>query len=337
MKNVFILSIVVIFGLSCTEDNPVNPTINFNYDLEIELSTSGNLYTDSCPDCQNDPETINFKITLTNGNKLASDKVITVYSEPANDLTPDNLELDIPPVTTSTSGLASVSYNDNGYPGNFYVIASFTDLETDSTIYDTSQIAILPYYLKVENVILDNAAEITDTDDTEVIPITTKVFDADGNPLENMSVKFESDDSNTVDAYFTPNKTNTDINGYATVSLNISDNINNDVDFKINSYIADTLAIDNKYQTTSTLKIKEQQFSQPDDNLTDDNNDDNNQKKMKNSLLSLLITEIEYFDAYIINGEEITSNANYQSVDTIRVIVKIYQMQKFQTFQYNFP
>ena len=135
-NKIFILGLLII--LSCDEQNPLQPTIEFNYDLQLELSTSGNLYADSCPDCTNDPEQIKFSINLTNGSELAAEKTITIYSIPANEESPSNIEFQIAPVVTSTSGLASFVYDDNGYDGSYHVIASFTDSETDSTIRDTS-------------------------------------------------------------------------------------------------------------------------------------------------------------------------------------------------------
>ena len=197
IKNILTLSIVVIFGLSCTEDNPVNPTVDFDYTISIAPYSIDTYYADGCSNCT-DYNPITFIATLESPSITVSGKTInfSYYSEDFNHAS-SPFSNEAP--STQSNGKAQVTYDDKGLAGSLTVTASFTESIgfRDSTITATYEVDVRPYYELIDteklSIYTSNGADDVIAGDFDGVNVVFKVTDSNNIPLPNVPVSFSKD------------------------------------------------------------------------------------------------------------------------------------------------
>ena len=256
IKNTFILGLIII--LSCSEKDPVSPSVDFDYTISLTTSTTNETYyADGCSNCT-DYNPIIFIATLESSSATVKDKDIT-FSYSSSDITEVIQPFDNESQKTDNSGRAQAEYDDNGFSGEVTIEASFTESVGfgDSIITASYTVALEPYYLKVSTVAMYvTSSGITAGDLNSNTSISFFVTDENNIGLPNMPVLF-SKNSSVGTFYSNTNPFNaeqarTDAQGVASVNFSIADASVSDDSIIISATVDDNNIEDPTGFTSST-------------------------------------------------------------------------------------
>ena len=270
IKNILIFSFVVIFGLSCTEDNPLNPTVDFDYSISVTPYSTDTYYADGCTNCT-DYNPITFIATLESPSTSVSGKTIN-FSYSSDDFNHASSPFSNESPSTQSNGKAQVTYDDKGFAGTLTVTASFTESIGfgDSTITATYEVDIHPYYELIDteklSIYTSNGADDIIAGDFEGVDVIFKVTDSNNTPLPNVPVLFSKNiEDGTLDPSY---EIRTDEGGEASAKIFFPNEDTENTDVVISASITDSNIPDGdeNYKLTKSLNI--QPPTTPDYSLT---------------------------------------------------------------------
>ncbi|MBT7376953.1 MAG: Ig-like domain-containing protein [Candidatus Marinimicrobia bacterium] len=300
-NKIFILGLIII--LSCTEDNPISPTVDFDYTIILTpASENETYYADGCSSCT-DYNPITFIATLESGNESVAEKTINFsYNSDSFNHATSPFSSDGP--TTQSNGKAQVTYDDRGFSGDVTISASFTESIgfSDSTITATFEVNLEPYYLKVNAVSMYvTSSGITAGDLNSNTSISFFVTDENNIGLPNVPVLF-SKNSSVGTFYSNTNASNaeqarTDAQGVAVVNFTIADASVSDESIIISAVVNDS-NIEGPTNFTSNTEITIVPLDIPQ--------------------FSLSLDRISEGEAITVDGE--TSNLFYSDLDAKSII-----------------
>ena len=125
LKYSLLISLLLI-GLSCDENNLLDPNTAPSYELSMNVvGSTESYYADSCSGCT-DPNPIEVQATLKNNNVPVADGDI-IFTYESDDISLSDPFVDSS-IKTSNSGIATAQYNDNGKTGNLQITATYLNL-----------------------------------------------------------------------------------------------------------------------------------------------------------------------------------------------------------------
>ena len=107
-----LLVATILIGLSCDDTSSLNSNSGPEYEINMNvIGSAESYYADSCDECV-DPNPIEVQVTLKNNQVPVSDADI-IFTYNSSDISISD-PFDNSTVKTSTSGIATANYNDNG-------------------------------------------------------------------------------------------------------------------------------------------------------------------------------------------------------------------------------
>jgi len=147
----FLLIATILIGLSCDEGSLLNPNASPEYKISMNvIGSTESYYADSCAGCE-DPNPIEVQVTLKNNEVPVSDADI-IFTYNSTDISISD-PFDNSTVKTSTSGIATANYNDNGKTGTMEITATYLNPAYPDTAWSqtSNPIIISPYYTLVNS------------------------------------------------------------------------------------------------------------------------------------------------------------------------------------------